>query len=168
MVGSEVVRALGALAQESRLEIYRQLVQAGPQGLPAGEIRDRVGIPGTTLSFHLSQLSNAGLIRSTREGRSLIYAVDFGAMQSLLGFLTENCCQGSCDPPAPIRIQKTRKRGRARVERVERGAVDEWDDGGARTCEGEGPELLRAVLLQRDGNGGPARGEGDGRPRGRR
>lgn len=106
------MRALGALAQESRLEIYRQLVQAGPPGLAAGEIRDRVGIPGTTLSFHLAQLSNAGLIRSTREGRSLIYAADFGAMQSLLGFLTENCCQGSCDPPAPerIQLQKTKKK----------------------------------------------------------
>lgn len=114
MVGAEVVRALGALAQESRLEIYRQLVQAGPPGLAAGEIRDRVGIPGTTLSFHLSQLSNAGLIRGKRQGRSLIYAADFAVMQSLLGFLTENCCEGSCDPPAPdrIRLQKPKeKRG---------------------------------------------------------
>lgn len=106
MVGSQVVRALGALAQESRLAIYRALVQAGPAGLPAGEIRDLVGIPGTTLSFHLAQLSNAALVHAKRQGRSLIYAADFGTMQALLGFLTENCCQGSsCDPEAQARVR---------------------------------------------------------------
>ncbi len=87
-----VVRALGALAQESRLAVYRELVQSGPEGLAAGEIRERVGIPAPTLSFHLSQLTGAGLLTSRRDGRSLIYAVDFAAMQGLLDFLTENCC----------------------------------------------------------------------------
>ena len=104
MVGSQAVRALGALAQDSRLEIYRALVRAGPAGMAAGEIRDRVGIPGTTLSFHLSQLANASLVHAKREGRSLIYAADFATMRSLLGFLTENCCEGSsCKKQARVK-----------------------------------------------------------------
>jgi DNA-binding transcriptional ArsR family regulator len=87
------VTALGALAQESRLEVFRLLVQRGPAGLAAGEICGRVGIPATTLSFHLSQLSHAGLVTSRREGRSIIYGADYAGMQQLMNFLMKNCCQ---------------------------------------------------------------------------
>jgi len=90
---------LGALAQESRLAVFRLLVRRGPAGLPAGEISERVGVPPTTLSFHLAQLSHAGLVSSRREGRSILYAADYEAMQGLLDFLTENCCgEGGCAP----------------------------------------------------------------------
>jgi DNA-binding transcriptional ArsR family regulator len=102
------VAALGALAQQSRLEVFRLLVRRGPAGLAAGEISERVGVPPTTLSFHLAQLSRAGLVTSRREGRSILYAADYGAMQGLMGFLTENCCQeGGCGPlPTPKRRGK--------------------------------------------------------------
>ncbi|PYQ01408.1 MAG: transcriptional regulator [Acidobacteria bacterium] len=99
MDGKRVVDALGALAQESRLAVFRLLVRRGPAGLPAGEISERVGVPPTTLSFHLAQLSHAGLVSSRREGRSILYAADYEAMQGLLDFLTENCCgEGGCAP----------------------------------------------------------------------
>ena len=98
MKRSEVIEALGALAQESRLDIFRLLVQAGADGIPAGRIGERLGLPSPTLSFHLNQLRHAGLIVPRREGRSIIYAADFDAMNALMGFLTENCCRG--DPAA--------------------------------------------------------------------
>jgi DNA-binding transcriptional ArsR family regulator len=95
----EAVLALAALAQETRLEIFRLLVQAGPQGLPAGEIAARLNIPANTLSFHLSQLKQAGLAGCRRESRSLIYAAQYGKMNALLAYLTENCCQGAVCAP---------------------------------------------------------------------
>jgi DNA-binding transcriptional ArsR family regulator len=88
------VTKLGALAQENRLDVFRLLVEAGPSGLPAGAIGEQLGLPGPTLSFHLAQLKQAGLVAARREGRSLIYAADFSAMNALLAFLTENCCGG--------------------------------------------------------------------------
>ena len=97
------IEALGALAQESRLDIYRLLVQAGSEGLPAGQIGERLGLPAATLSFHLSQLRHAGLVAFTREGRSLIYAAEYDTMNRLLAYLTENCCRGdvsACTIPA--------------------------------------------------------------------
>lgn len=95
------VTQLGALAQESRLAIYRLLVQQGEAGLAAGEIASRLDLPAPTLSFHLAQLKAAGLVQVRRESRSLIYTADYGAMNSLLGFMTENCCAGqSCSPQA--------------------------------------------------------------------
>ncbi len=94
------VKALGALAQESRLEVFRLLVQRGPAGLAAGDICERVGIPATTLSFHLSQLSHAGLVTSRREGRSIIYGADYAGMQELMGFLMKNCCQEELAAPS--------------------------------------------------------------------
>ena len=95
------VAALGALAQESRLEVFRLLVRRGPAGLPAGEISRRIGVPPTTLSFHLAQLSHAGLVTSRRNGRSILYAANYPGMQDLMGFLLENCCQegAGCAPP---------------------------------------------------------------------
>jgi DNA-binding transcriptional ArsR family regulator len=94
MEPQEVISALAALAQETRLEMFRLLVQAGPEGLAVGEIGDELGIPGATLSFHLKELKNAGLLRCEREGRSLIYSSDCEAMAELVGYLTKNCCAG--------------------------------------------------------------------------
>lgn len=88
------VSALAALAQETRLDVFRLLVRSGPAGLAAGEIGAELGIPSATLSFHLKELRSAGLVLCEREGRSRIYRPDFAAMQQLLGFLTESCCQG--------------------------------------------------------------------------
>lgn len=99
MKSSEVVTALAALAQESRLGIYRLLVQAGPAGMAAGAIAEKLKLPPATLSFHLKELSLAGLARSRQEGRFVIYAANFDAMVTLVSFLTENCCGGkSCIP----------------------------------------------------------------------
>ncbi len=94
------VAALAALAQETRLDIFRLLVQAGQEGLPAGRIGRRLGLASATLSFHLAQLRQADLVTFTRHGRQLIYAAEYGAMNALVGFLTENCCQG--DPAACV------------------------------------------------------------------
>jgi DNA-binding transcriptional ArsR family regulator len=88
------IAAMAALAQETRLDVFRLLVRAGAEGLPAGTVGDELGIAGATLSFHLKELKSAGLIRCEREGRSRIYSPDFTAMNELLGFLTENCCGG--------------------------------------------------------------------------
>jgi ArsR family transcriptional regulator len=103
MKKATVIGALGALAQETRLDIFRLLVQKGPEGLPAGEIGTRLGQPSPTMSFHLNQLRFAGLITSRRESRSIIYSANFKAMNDLLGYLTENCCDGRpalCSPAA--------------------------------------------------------------------
>lgn len=94
MEKSDALEALAALAQESRLDIYRLLVQAGPEGMPAGRIGEWLGLPSATLAFHLKELKNAGLIAFTREGRSLIYAAVYPTMNALLAYLTKNCCQG--------------------------------------------------------------------------
>ena len=96
----DAILALAALAQESRLDIFRLLVQAGRDGLSAGRIAERLGLPSATLSFHLNQLRQAGLVRFRRAGRSLIYAAEYPTMNALLAYLTANCCQGdpaSCD-----------------------------------------------------------------------
>lgn len=89
------VARLSALAQETRLEIFRALVQAGPQGLAAGRIAEAVGTPASTLSFHLKELAAAGLLQSRPEGRFIIYMADYAAMSELVTFLTEKCCQGN-------------------------------------------------------------------------
>ncbi|MEQ1889124.1 MAG: metalloregulator ArsR/SmtB family transcription factor [Alphaproteobacteria bacterium] len=105
MESKDVIQALSALAQETRLAVFRLLVQAGPAGLPAGEIAARLNCPSNTLSFHLRELSHAGLVRAKRQSRSIIYAADFGAMQGLLGFLTENCCTLSPDASCNVDTQ---------------------------------------------------------------
>ena len=90
---------LTALAQPQRLAIFRMLVVAGPEGLAAGEIAQRAALPLSTLSFHIAQLHRAGLVSQRRIGRGRIYAADFGVMNALIGYLTENCCGGvSCLP----------------------------------------------------------------------
>ena len=91
----DAVTALAAVAQEHRLAAFRLLVQAGEDGMPAGAIADALGIPNSSLSFHLSHLLRAGLIRQQRRSRSLIYSADYAAMNALVFYLTENCCQGA-------------------------------------------------------------------------
>jgi ArsR family transcriptional regulator len=95
MENKDVVRALAALAQESRLAAFRLLVQAGPEGLAASRIAEALDIPPSSLSFHLKELTHAGLIVPRQEGRFVIYAAQFDRMNALLGFLTENCCGGN-------------------------------------------------------------------------
>ena len=94
MEKTEAIAALGALAQETRLDIFRLLVQAGTDGMPAGQIGERLGLPSATLAFHLKELKNAGLVMFERNGRSLIYSAVYPVMNALLAYLTENCCQG--------------------------------------------------------------------------
>jgi ArsR family transcriptional regulator, arsenate/arsenite/antimonite-responsive transcriptional repressor len=103
MNAKDVIEALGALAHEHRLGIFRLLVERGPVGLPAGRIAERVGLVPSSLTFHLQNLQRGGLITQRREGRQLIYSADFTAMTSLVGYLTDNCCVESaaeCCPPA--------------------------------------------------------------------
>ncbi|MFP8879576.1 MAG: metalloregulator ArsR/SmtB family transcription factor [Myxococcota bacterium] len=88
------IGALAALAHETRLDVFRVLVQAGPQGLPAGTIGAVLDVPSATLSFHLKELKGSGLIRCERQGRSRIYRPDFSSVNQLIGFLTANCCRG--------------------------------------------------------------------------
>ncbi|MDZ7920577.1 metalloregulator ArsR/SmtB family transcription factor [Rhodoferax sp.] len=90
----DVVRALAALAQQSRLQIFRQLVVAGPGGMTPTRLSEALGISATALSFHLKELTNANLITQERDGRNLIYRAAFATMNELLGFLTANCCEG--------------------------------------------------------------------------
>lgn len=90
--------ALSALAQETRLEAFRLLVRRGPAGLPAGRAAALLDIPAPTLSFHLRELRLAGLVRRRRDGRSLVYSPDFDTMNTLLAFLTRNCCEEACLP----------------------------------------------------------------------
>src|SRR5262245_21036647 len=96
----QVIDALGALAHEYRLRAYRLLVEAGPDGLNAGTIAQRLGVAPSSLTFHLQGLQRAGLITQTRDSRQLIYAADFAAMNGLVGYLTENCCGGEDCAPA--------------------------------------------------------------------
>jgi DNA-binding transcriptional ArsR family regulator len=108
------VRALGALAHETRLFVYRLLVRTGPEGMAAGEIAEQAGVPNSTLTAHLNALVQAGLLTRARQGTSIRYAADFGRMNDLLAFLTENCCgQGSrfvaCDPTPPVAEDRQRR-----------------------------------------------------------
>jgi DNA-binding transcriptional ArsR family regulator len=106
---TKIIQALGALAQENRLDVFRLLVSAGPHGVPAGQVAAALGVAPNTLSFHFDRLRQAGLVSVRREGRSLIYAARFDVMNGLISYLTENCCGGKPElcapgvmtPPAP-------------------------------------------------------------------
>lgn len=113
----DAVAALAALAQDNRLDVYRLLVQAGPEGMPAGQVAKALGLPPNTLSFHFDRLRHADLVRVRREGRSLIYAARFDTMNALLGYLTENCCQGAPElcAPAACTPKTARKRKKETV-----------------------------------------------------
>jgi len=113
MKNNNAVSALAALAQENRLDVYRLLVQAGPEGMPAGSVASALKLAPNTLTFHFDRLRDAGLVTVRRQGRSMIYAAQFEVMNELLGFLTENCCQGAtekCVPPIckPTRNNRTK------------------------------------------------------------
>lgn len=101
--------ALAALAQDNRLDVFRLLVQAGPEGLNAGAVATALDLPPNTLTFHFDRLRMAGLVTARRDGRSVIYAAQFDKMNALLGFLTENCCGGaSCAPAAQCKPSRRR------------------------------------------------------------
>ena len=102
MENKHIVAALGALAQESRLTIFRLLVQAGPSGLPAGKVSELTKIPPSSLSFHLKEMAYAEMVSSRQEGRFVIYSANFATMNTVITFLTENCCAGvPCTPDNP-------------------------------------------------------------------
>ena len=109
----QAVQSLSALAQESRLAIFRLLVAAGPEGMAAGSIGEKLGLPPATLSFHLAGLTRAGLAHSRQEGRFVIYSADFEGMGRLLAYLTEDCCGGKACVPVPIQFVTTKRRKRA-------------------------------------------------------
>lgn len=94
MEAKDAVRALAALAQETRLSIFRQLVEAGPQGMAAGRLGEALAVPPATLSFHLKELTYAGLTAARQQGRFIYYSADFERMAALMTYLTRNCCQG--------------------------------------------------------------------------
>ncbi|MGO4326877.1 ArsR/SmtB family transcription factor [Cupriavidus sp. 2TAF22] len=101
METNNALEALAALAHAVRLAVFRLLVQAGPEGLPAGRIAELMETPASSLSFHLKELHRAGLLASRQEGRSIIYMARFETMNALLGYLTENCCGGAPCSPVP-------------------------------------------------------------------
>jgi len=103
-------QSLAALAQETRLAIFRLLVEAGPEGMNAGAIAEAVGIPAATLSFHVAQLARAGLVASRQESRFIYYSADFAAMDDLIAFLTDNCCQGGQCLPKTQQVATTDRR----------------------------------------------------------
>src|ERR1700722_5222014 len=108
----DAVAAFAALAQDNRLDVYRLLVQAGPEGMPAGRVAEELDLAPNTLTFHFDRLRDAGLVTVRREGRSMIYAARFETMNGLLAFLTENCCQGAPASCAPIECKPTPKPAR--------------------------------------------------------
>jgi DNA-binding transcriptional ArsR family regulator len=113
MEKNEAVAALAALAQDNRLDVFRLLVEAGPEGMPAGAVADKLGVAPNTLTFHFDRLRGAGLVTVRREGRSMIYAARFETMNALVGFLTENCCGGApemCLPAPRCEPAKAKKR----------------------------------------------------------
>ena len=120
MDGKQAVAALGAIAHDHRLALYRMLVVEGPAGLPAGAIAERLDMPPSSLTFHLQQMRHAGVVTQRRVGRQVIYAADFAAMNGLVAYLTENCCGGGemaaaccpvCNPAVPAKAsgRKSRK-----------------------------------------------------------
>jgi ArsR family transcriptional regulator, arsenate/arsenite/antimonite-responsive transcriptional repressor len=112
MEKTDAVSALAALAQDNRLDVYRLLVQAGPDGMPAGAVAEALDLAPNTLTFHFDRLRVAGLVTVRREGRSMIYAARYEAMNGLIAFLTENCCRGTpCVPAAsckPVRARRAK------------------------------------------------------------
>jgi len=116
MEKTDAVVALAALAQDNRLDVFRLLVEAGPEGMPAGEIASTLKLAPNTLTFHFDRLRMAGLVTVRRDGRSMIYAARYDTMNELLGYLTENCCQGRADQCVP---RAGRKSAPARVRRKE-------------------------------------------------
>jgi DNA-binding transcriptional ArsR family regulator len=111
----DALAALGALAQDNRLDVFRILVEAGPEGMPAGSVAGALKLAPNTLTFHFDRLRDAGLVTVRREGRSMIYAARFDTMNALLAYLTENCCQGAKDACAPEAACKPIRGKRAKI-----------------------------------------------------
>jgi ArsR family transcriptional regulator len=111
----DAVAALAALAQDSRLDVFRLLVEAGPQGLPAGSVAGALRLAPNTLTFHFDRLRDAGLVTVRREGRSMIYAARYDTMNALLAYLTENCCQGAQEACAPTAVCEPVRGKRAKL-----------------------------------------------------
>ena len=119
MKTTEAVGALGALAQETRLNVFRLLVEQGPSGMAAGEIAETLGIAPAALSFHLKELVHARLVTARQDGRFIFYAADFAAMNRLLGYLTDNCCAGdgmACAPRAACAPISSPRKSRRKVK----------------------------------------------------
>ena len=112
---TSALAALAALAQENRLDVFRLLVEAGPDGMPAGVVAEALGLAPNTLTFHFDRLRNAGLVTVERDGRSMIYAARFETMNALLGFLTENCCGGIPEECKPASVCKPARAKRAKL-----------------------------------------------------
>jgi DNA-binding transcriptional ArsR family regulator len=107
---NRALTALSGLAQESRLDIFRLLVEQGPEGLPAGTIAEKLDLPNATLSFHLKELTHAKLVTARQAGRFIYYSANFGTMSGLVDYLTENCCRGAtCDIACAPVIKRTRR-----------------------------------------------------------
>ena len=116
----DAVAALAALAQDNRLDIFRLLVQAGPEGMAAGQVAEKLGLAPNTLTFHFDRLRDAGLVTVRRDGRSMIYAARFETMNGLVAFLTENCCQGAAEACAPAAVCKPKGVSNEAVSRSRR------------------------------------------------
>jgi ArsR family transcriptional regulator, arsenate/arsenite/antimonite-responsive transcriptional repressor len=111
MKKADVVAALAALAQDNRLDVFRLLVEAGPEGMPAGAVATALDLAPNTLTFHFDRLRTAGLVTVHREGRSMIYAAQFEVMNALIGYLTDNCCGGiPCTPAAECKPARKRSK----------------------------------------------------------
>lgn len=115
MEKDDAVAALAALAQDNQLDVFRLLVQAGPEGMSAGAVATALGLAPNTLTFHFDRLRMAGLVTVRREGRSMIYAAAFDTMNALLGFLTENCCAGKRETCVPAAVCKPARPKRAKI-----------------------------------------------------
>ena len=133
MDASQAIAGLAALAHDTRLAVFRLLVQRGPDGLPAGVIAQNLGLPPSSLTFHLQQLANAGLVSQRRVSRQIIYATDFSAMNALMAYLTENCC-GGITSFVPIRTSS---------------AVDSSQPTNSQPNEGESDETLACACSRR-------------------
>ena len=118
MEKTDAVAALAALAQDNRLDTYRLLVEAGPAGMPAGQVAAALDLPPNTLTFHFDRLRVAGLVTVHREGRSMIYAARFDTMNALIAYLTESCCQGNAARCMPAKRKTSRPAMTRRKERV--------------------------------------------------
>jgi DNA-binding transcriptional ArsR family regulator len=111
----DALAALAALAQDNRLDVFRLLVETGPEGMPAGAVADALKLAPNTLTFHFDRLRDAGLVTVRREGRSMIYAAQFETMNALLAYLTENCCQGAQQACVPVPACKPARGKRAKI-----------------------------------------------------
>jgi ArsR family transcriptional regulator len=122
METAQIIDALAALAHDTRLKVFRLLVEAGPAGLPAGQVGDTLGLPPATLSFHLAHLSRAGLVQGRQDGRFVIYSADFHNMTRLVAYLTENCCGGKACAPAAAKTTASKGKLHETLPRARRRA----------------------------------------------